>query len=344
MSTVDSNSVPSPTAKTMMDPLALTRRDVVDNQLLVTTPENIAFQYQVAGPFRRVVAFLLDILISQVAYWTLAIGILLLFTFLLIPWSGGPGSGWATTVLGFLSGMVLIGAFIVTWFYGAVTEAYFNGQSFGKMLTNLRVLCADGNAINGTQAALRNFFRLLDAWPAISLGFLIGVQEMDMIFLPTFMLGLVMMTVSRKYQRIGDLVAGTIVVNEQKKWTHGLAKFEDRRVAQLAEIIPRDFEVSPSLARSLADFTEERRYLPNQRVAEIAAHLGPLLIERFGLPHDTNHDLLLCSLYYKTFVADQVDEQPTSMLEHPSVLNSNLIDTAAIESQTPPISLEGEAR
>ena len=77
------------------------------------------------------------------------------------------------------------------------------------------------------------------------------------------------MTISRKYQRIGDLVAGTIVVNEDKKWTHGLAQFEDKRVPRLAELIPTDFEVSASLARTLADYVDRRRFLPYQRVAEI---------------------------------------------------------------------------
>ncbi|MCH2181231.1 MAG: RDD family protein [Mariniblastus sp.] len=307
MSTLDSNPATVPPGEAIVGPRGLSPRAVVDNQLLVATPENIAFQYQVAGPFRRAVAFVLDVIISQVAYWVFALGVLLLFTLLLIPMAGGPAGNWAVSLLGILSGLVLIGAFVVFWFYGAVTETYFNGQSFGKMLTNLRVLCTDGNAINGTQATLRNFFRLLDAWPAIPLGFLIGVQDLDSVFVPTFMLGLIMMTLSPKYQRMGDLVAGTIVVNEEKKWTHGLAKFEDPRVAQLAELIPADFEVSSSLARSLADFTDRRQFLAQQRVAEIAAHLGPSLIREFGLPEDTNHDLLLCALYYKTFVADQLD-------------------------------------
>ncbi len=308
MSTADSNPTSWHSPDVTMDQLSPSPQAIVDNQLLVTTPENIAFHYQVAGPFRRATAFILDILISQIAYWGLAIGVMFVFTLYLFPLTGGPTTGWAASLFGILTGMVMVGAFVVTWFYSAVTETYFNGQSFGKMLTNLRVLCTNGNSINGTQATLRNFFRLLDAWPGISLGFLFGIQSLDNIFLPTFMLGLVMMTISRKYQRIGDLVAGTIVVNEDQRWAPDLINFTDPRVAQLAEILPNDFEVSASMARSLADFTDRRRYLANQRVAEIATHLGPLLIQRFGLPKDTNYDLLLCALYYKTFMADQMDD------------------------------------
>ena len=84
MSTLDSNPAGGSSAEIGYDPMILSHRDVVDNQLLVETPENIAFQYQVAGPFRRAVAFVLDILISQVAYWGFALGIMILFSFLLI--------------------------------------------------------------------------------------------------------------------------------------------------------------------------------------------------------------------------------------------------------------------
>ena len=296
---------------------------VLDNQLLVTTPENIAFHYQVAGPFQRVLAFLLDIAISQIAYWSFAAAIMLLFSVVLAPTTAASPAmrDLVSTAMGILSGLVLVGAFVVTWFYGAVTEAYFNGQTFGKMLTHLRVLSTDGSAINGTQAALRNFFRLLDAWPPISLGLLLGIEMLNAIYIPTFLLGLVLMAVNRKYQRTGDLIAGTMVVCEEKKWTHGLAQFQDPRVPQLAELIPVDFEVSPNMARALADFSDQRRYLSQPRVAEIASHLGIPLNERFGFPKDTCHDLLLCSLYYKTFISEQAEQ---SAREHEPERTPNL--------------------
>ncbi len=294
---------------------------VLDNQLLVTTPENIAFQYRMAGPFQRVGAYLLDIVISQAAYGVLAFLIMLLFSWLLIPLSGGVGAGsLAETILGMLQGMVLVGMFLMTWFYGAVTEAVFNGQSPGKKITSIRVLSTDGSAINGAQATLRNFFRLLDVMPMVSVGFLMGEEMLNGIMLPTALFGLIAMSMNRGYRRIGDFVADTMVVREAQEWTHGITSFEDPRVASLAELIPADFEVSASLARALADYVDQRRFLAAERVAEIAAHLAPRLLSRFGLPADTNHDLLLCALYYRAFVDEHSSDAPNPFASFPTAI------------------------
>ena len=175
------------------------------------------------------------------------------------------------------------------------------------MLTRLRVLSTDGSAINGAQATLRNFFRLLDVMPMISLGLLFGVPELKQVMIPTALFGLIAMALNPRYQRIGDFVAGTMVVMEEKQWAHGIVSFHDPRVAQLAELLPADFEVSASLAKTLAEYVDQRRALHPERVAEIASHLGPILLRRFKLPMDTNHDLLLCALYYKAFVSDRME-------------------------------------
>ena len=52
------------------------------------------------------------------------------------------------------------------------------------------------------------------------------------------------MTLTRKFQRLGDLVANTVVVNEDKGIQPQLATFEDERVPRLAEEIPTSFVVS----------------------------------------------------------------------------------------------------
>ncbi len=258
-------------------------------------------------------AYLLDVLISYGGYAVIVILLSLLFSLLLVPLAQNAAlQAVLDAISGLFLGMVLVGLFLTTWFYGAFMETYYNGRTLGKMMTGIRVTSVDGSAINAGKATLRNFFRLLDSMPIVNPALVFGVPD---VFwpIPLFAVGLVSMTISRKYQRIGDLVAGTIVICEEKEWTHGLAKFEDPRVARLAELIPGDFLVSASMARSLADYVDRRRFLPYQRVAEVAGHLGPRLVEYFGLPSDTNHDLLLCSLYYKTFI-DQADENDSGQI------------------------------
>ena len=133
-------------------------------------------------------------------------------------------------LLDFLGGLAFaifaIGGFLTMWFYGAFMETRFNGQTFGKMMTNIRTISADGSAIDGTQATLRNFFRLLDVSPIVTTATIFG-PDAGMFPIPLFSIGLLCMLFNDRYQRLGDFVAGTIVVSEQRKWTHGLAKFSD---------------------------------------------------------------------------------------------------------------------
>jgi len=194
-------------------------------------------------------------------------------------------------------------------------EAQYNGQTLGKRLTKMRVITTDGHAIDGVQATLRNFFRFLDVMPMVSVGTLFMIEptdtQMDQILyfplIPTGLFGLIMMTVSRKYQRVGDLVANTVVVNEELKRLPNLATFTDERVPQLAELIPTSFVVPPTMAKTIADYVDRRKFLPYQRASEIASHLARPLLEKFGIPLDTDHDLFLCALYHKTFSSAQLD-------------------------------------
>ncbi len=274
---------------------------ILDNQVRVSTPENVSFQYETVGPARRLMAYLLDVGFTLVAFCLVAAATVLLFGFLnnLLR-----GTTLASTLdlLGQLALMFfLIGAFLSLWFYGAFMEAMYNGQTFGKMLSGIRVISSNGSAIDATQATLRNFFRLLDVSPFLPLSLVLGPDAAGT-WIPLFGFGLLSMTISRKYQRLGDLVSGTMVVSESRKWTHGLADFEDPRVAELATALPLDSSLSPSLARALAEYVDGRRFLPYQRANEVAAHIARPLINHFGLPHDTNYDLLVCALYYQSFV------------------------------------------
>lgn len=280
----------------------------LDNQLRVETPENISFQYQLAGPFRRFAAYLLDVLISLGGFGILVIAMWMLIGLLIRPFAMNTAlQPLVDAIGGMANAFMLVGAFFVFWFYGAYMETYYNGRTFGKMITGLRVTSTDGSAINAGKATLRNFFRWLDAMPSITPAFAFGIADWNFPPLPLFAVGLVTMLISRKYQRAGDLVAGTIVIVEEREFTYSLAQFEDARVAQLAEHIPNDFNVSASMATALAEYVDRRRFLPYQRVAEVAGHLGELLVDRFDMPKDTNHDLLLCSLYYKIYIDNHDD-------------------------------------
>ena len=204
----------------------------------------------------------------------------------------GPGmSQLRDLIAGMAFALFAIGGFLSMWFYGAIMETRYNGQTLGKMMTKIRSISSDGSAIDGTQATLRNFFRLMDASPIISLPMMFGPDAASFP-VPLFSIGLICMVLSRRYQRLGDLVAGTIVVSEQRKWTHGLVTFTDARVSSLAELIPEDFEIRPSLAKTLAEYVDRRQLLHYERASEIASHLTKPLLKTLNLPSNTDPDLL----------------------------------------------------
>jgi uncharacterized RDD family membrane protein YckC len=201
----------------------------------------------------------------------------------------------------------LIAYFLLEWFYGGLFETWMNGQTPGKWVLGIRVLSVDGQPINAVQAVMRNVLRFADMMPLLSLQVFYGPP---LYAIPTFFLALVTMTLSRRYQRLGDLVCGTIVVIEERYWLTGVARLEDPRTAQLAAYIPMDFLVSRSMARALAAYVDRRRFFSASRRREVARHLAKPLLERFGFPSDTSYDLLLCALYFRTFIADRSGQGP----------------------------------
>jgi uncharacterized RDD family membrane protein YckC len=292
----------------------------LDTTMRVTTPENISFHYQVTGPFRRVFAYGLDLLISLGSYGAFVLLVYLLFWLAILPLASRFGNAaFIEALMGMLGGMVLVGYFVVYWFYGAYMETYFNGQTLGKRITNMRVISTNGHAIDGVQAILRNFFRLLDIGPYAPLAAMFQMDQQLPGFLPTCLFGVLVMTLNRKFQRIGDLVAGTVVVNEDLKQRPNLATFLDERVPQLAELIPTSFVVPASMAGTVADYVDQRKFLPFQRASEIAAHLAVPLMEKMGIAHDTDKDLFLCALYYKTFIASEIGDKETGASFSPAI-------------------------
>jgi len=248
-----------------------------DTSIEIVTPENIAFRYRVAGPFRRLPAYLIDLLIRCGVAGAGTIGLAVLLGM------AGLGAGW-------VAGASLILWFVLAWFYGGLFETCFNGQTPGKRLMQIRVVSIDGQPINGLQAVLRNVLREVDAQP-----------------ITCYLAGLLACAMNHRFQRLGDLACGTIVVVEERPWFEGVVRSGEPEAVRLAGAIPANFQPSRTLARALAAYVQRRRTFSWPRRLEIAGHLGEPLREQLNLPANTNSDLLLCALYDRTFFTDQTD-------------------------------------
>ena len=80
-------------------------------------------------------------------------------------------------------------------FYSFLCEAFNNGQSVGKRVMHLRVVCADGSQPTMGALFLRWILQLVDVW--------------------FYGLGILFIAFSRHHQRIGDIAAGTLVINTE---------------------------------------------------------------------------------------------------------------------------------
>lgn len=254
-------------------------KNQLDSRIEIVTPENIAFEYRVAGPFFRLPAYLVDLTIRTGIVVIIAIVASLTFGF----------AGLGTMGIG----VALVSWFVLSWFYGGLFETFWNGQTPGKRMMSLRVLSIDGQPINAMQAVLRNVLRAVDGMP--------------MVF---YQVGLFTSMMNDRYQRLGDLACGTIVVVEDRPNLAALVQIDDPAARKLATELPVDYLVSRSLARALIKYVERRRFFAPGRRAEIARHVGEILVERFQLPADTSHDLLLCALYHRAFITDRLGGDP----------------------------------
>lgn len=269
----------------------------LDLNVRIVTPENIAFAYRVAGPFRRLPAWLLDIAIRSTV-----IGITMLVL----------GMSFSTIGIGGLGfGLGLAAWFALSWFYGGLFETFWNGQTPGKKAMGIRVVSIDGQPISAWQAILRNVAREIDMQP-----------------FPTFLIGLGVAMSNQRFQRLGDLVCGTMVVVEEPRWSDTITRVDDPGALALIPHIPRGFQPSPSLARALALYVSRREVLqPNRRV-EVASRLARLFAERWGMPINTDPDQLLVALYAHTFLDEDISRQAASV-EVPAIEMSPAVNPFA---------------
>ncbi len=303
-------------ASTTIHRMLQPNQEKLDCFVRVITPENVEFDYALAGPFQRLPAFLFDMFIRLVAMFVLVLA--LIFTMPFVPLGGM----FATVAL-------ILTFFVLSWFYGVYFETRFNGRTLGKMLFRLRAISVDGRPINGIQAALRNLLRFADLYPSP-------------------LAGLITMVLTSGSQRLGDLAANTMVVVDRGRHSPWDIKPDDVRAFGLAELIPATFVASHSLAQAIGMYMENRRRLPVPRRLDVAKHLAAPLLRKFELLPDTSPDLLLCALYVRIYMSEEQQQRGIAQLRAKSAATGSQAMTnrraplqvppiQASASQTPPV-------
>ena len=239
----------------------------LDTTARLVTPERVLFLYPLAGPFRRSIAYIVDLV---------AIGCLAALGFA------------ASYLLTFLSsaglGPTLAILFFLVWGYGAACEGLFNGQTAGKRLVGIRVMTTQGVPITATQAAIRNLIGTVDGFPFL--------------FLPA----LTSMLLTSRFQRLGDLAAGTMVVIEEAKLGSRMPRVDEKTIEAVLPFLPLRVSAGPEMARALSDYVGHRARLGRERREEVARHLAGPLRARHALPDSATSDAVLCAFYHRVFL------------------------------------------
>jgi len=156
----------------------------------VETPELVVFSYTIAGVGSRALAAIIDSLICIAAIILIMIGLAISNTRRAVGATPGVFDAWAAAIF-------VLAIFCVIWGYYVLFEGLADGQTPGKRLLRLRVVRDGGYSVTFGASAVRNLVRLVDIQP-----------------LPSYAVGIVTIMFSKSGKRLGDIVAGTIVVRE----------------------------------------------------------------------------------------------------------------------------------
>lgn len=215
--------------------MAAARADTLQT---VELADGVEIQLRVAGPAVRSMAYLIDLIIR--------IGIDIVMA-ICAHWLLQDLIGEDMT-----RGLSLLFAFFMEWFYNVFFEAGAKGATPGQRSMKLRVMSVTGGPVSVAQAVMRNFLRVVDFMPGL------------------YLTGVVCMLFTKRFQRLGDLVANTVVTYAevpQSSAPHVEIRAE-RRAPSL--VLTREEQAA------LLQFLERAPLWADERRIELATLVQPL--------------------------------------------------------------------
>jgi uncharacterized RDD family membrane protein YckC len=235
-----------------------------EETLDIQTPENVAFGYQVAGLGSRFLATLLDTLLV----FLLQVVVVLVMALIIATLDplGDRLEAWVFAIFGLILSLFY-------WGYYVFFEMLWNGQSPGKRWVGLRVIRADGTPITLSESLIRNLARLVDFLPA------------------AYGVGVVTMFIDKQSRRLGDLAAGTLVVQDRAPisiQSLSVKRTVNLGMQGLTKVSLEGFPIERLTNNDLSlieDFLMRRDQLTHR--ASLAIQILNTLHQRLGLPQPT---------------------------------------------------------
>jgi uncharacterized RDD family membrane protein YckC len=166
------------------------------DQIKIDTPEQIALELPLAGIGSRFLGLAIDTLLQWVLY--LVVFLIFLGTAWAVPSFGNLARYFKWIPESFIPAVVILFIFCIYWGYFAFFEIIWKGQTPGKKIAGIRVIHTSGRPINAYEAIGRNLLRAIDGIPGM------------------YGVGIVCMMLNDQHRRLGDYVAGTVVVHDKR--------------------------------------------------------------------------------------------------------------------------------
>jgi len=224
-----------------------------DQQVDVETPEQVVLSYTLAGVGARAAAAIVDFLVVS---FIIAV---FLFSISLLPKFGPPGpkpsaeqsSTWVIAIF-FL---VIFG---LEWGYYVLFEALWDGQTPGKRLLHIRVVQDGGYSVSFGASAIRNIARVVDGQPGLVYG-----------------VGVIAAALNKSGKRLGDMMAGTFVVQERIEHAPIIAPpSTDTTAPAIASLSASEYELLERFLSRAPSLAPERLALLADRLSvKLAAHM-----------------------------------------------------------------------
>jgi uncharacterized RDD family membrane protein YckC len=230
--------------------------------LAVATPERVALSLPVAGIGYRCLAYLVDLALLFL-FWMVSY-----FTFSLLV---SDVVGLLRGLGGLLQTLVVVGLFATQWMYWTLAEVLMGGQTPGKRLLGIRVVRVDGSPVGPLESAVRNLCRVVDFLPGL------------------YATGCISMLLTRQHRRLGDLLAGTLLVREER---FDLDKYMAPATGEsAASAAPATERLSAGDVELILSFLSRARLLE----PEVRMRLGTRLVERYGGLSESERATVLAS-------------------------------------------------
>lgn len=181
-----------------------------EDVLIIETPERVPLHFALASIGNRFLACAIDHALQGVTIALMVIAFLILANYSTV-------GNRLTTAPKWVYAVLIVILFLIVSGYFAFFEWVWRGQTPGKRWLKLRVIREDGRPVTFWEATVRNLLRTLDMMPA-----------------PFYSIGLISVFVSNIDQRVGDLIAGTVVVREREAEAPAFAQVFDAPISDPA--------------------------------------------------------------------------------------------------------------